>query len=513
MNTIDFEKINNFRREVILAHETFTNHPEWLNTDKMKGLYSSLLSATTKESLKEWQNAAKDVSTDALSPIHVGGVYHENVLKAVLVRLDELNGGELDKAAEDISNLVKSDFKPDVDKNIALLKEARAVGASMYTLALFREGNGFFAFNNDAERIFETKGWLFSEVKTSSDSYLWIDISNDGLKTLEKEFQKIELLSHAADVRDFPQNTQQDNAIRAIANVQQSLEYLQNLAGGDKAIIPTPGLKFFTVVDNLYEVEHQVNSIVLDKGSIQLIKNDGAVDPLMEDGFWFTILQTDIPFSQLNKYLTQNSEILKEHVIEYSSKADERRSMGDNILTDYSSVKQQASSVILFHKANEDYIAYGNDAIKVADALHVPLWQMEIASGKSVPVAIVSSKGYGLDILDLEDMESKVVTPKTAYDKYSLPFELSPLNVGLQSKAEFENASVFKMKNGEYAIRASLSGNELENKTIPTKIASQYMSLPYGEEKEAALKTILVSAYKSEISKEENRNRGLAMKA
>ena len=96
------------------------------------------------------------------------------------------------------------------------------------------------------------------------------------------------------------------------------------------------------------------------------------------------------------------------------------------------------------------------------------------------------------------------MTPKTAYDRYSLPFELSPLNVGLQSKAEFENASVFKMRNGEYAIRASLSGNELENKIISAKVASQFLALPYGEEKDATLKTILVTTYKPESSKGEH---------
>ena len=59
------------------------------------------------------------------------------------------------------------------------------------------------------------------------------------------------------------------------------------------------------------------------------------------------------------------------------------------------------------------------------------------------------------------------------------------------------------MRNGEYAIRASLSGNELENKIISAKVASQFLALPYGEEKDATLKNILVRTYKPESSKGE----------
>ena len=371
-------------------------------------------------------------------------------------------------------------------------------------LTLFREGDGFYAFNQSAERIFETKGWFLSEIKTPSNSYSLMEISHEGLKALEKDFHEIELLSHPDAEMSLHKDTQQNNERRVTASVQQLLEYLQLQVNGEKAIITTPNLTYFALVDNLYEVEHQINSILLSKGNIHVVENNGEKHALMEDGFWFMGEQLDIHFSLLEKldnYLRQNGDILKEHVKEYNSNTVDRLALVNSILAEYSNTMPNVTDTILFHKGNEDYFAYGNDAIKIANSLKVPLWQIENAPGRQVPVTILSSKGNGIDILAHEGQKSEIVIPKKAYDRYSLPFELSPLNVGLQSKAEFENASVFKMRNGEYAIRASLSGNELENKTISTKVASQFLALPYGEEKDATLKTILVTTYKPESYK------------
>lgn len=373
-------------------------------------------------------------------------------------------------------------------------------------LTLFREGDVFFAFNQDAERIFETKGWFLSEIKTPSSTYSLMEISHEGLKVLERDFHKIDLLSLADTEMPLQKGTQQNNERRAMASIQQSLECLELQVNGEKAIITTPNLTYFALVDNLYEVEHQINSILLSKGNVQVVENNGERHTLMEDGSWLMGKQQDISFSLLDKfdnYLRQNGDILKERVKEYKSNTIDRLDMVNSILAEYSNSKSNLADIILLHKGNEDYFAYGNDAIKIANNLKVPLWQIERGPGRPVPVTILSTKGNGIDILSHEGLKSEIVTPKTAYDRYSLPFELSPLNVGLQSKAEFENASVFKMRNGEYAIRASLSGNELENKIISAKVASQFLALPYGEEKDATLKTILVTTYKPESSKGE----------
>ena len=142
-------------------------------------------------------------------------------------------------------------------------------------LTLFREGDVFFAFNQDAERIFETKGWFLSEIKTPSSTYSLMEISHEGLKVLERDFHEIDLLSLADTEMPLQKGTQQNNERRAMASIQQSLECLELQVNGEKAIITTPNLTYFALVDNLYEVEHQINSILLSKGNIQV------------DGGWF----------------------------------------------------------------------------------------------------------------------------------------------------------------------------------------------------------------------------------
>lgn len=55
MNKNDAERINNFKRELTLANDTFDRHLDWLYREENVNLYSSLLSVTSKK-VKESKN-------------------------------------------------------------------------------------------------------------------------------------------------------------------------------------------------------------------------------------------------------------------------------------------------------------------------------------------------------------------------------------------------------------------------------------------------------------------------
>ena len=63
----------------------------------------------------------------------------------------------------------------------------------------------------------------------------------------------------------------------------------------------------------------------------------------------------------------------------------------------------------------------------------------------------------------------------------------------------FENGAIIKKKNGDYAIRASFQGVELDMKPIDKETGMKYFLMPEGREKQNLLSATLTSSYRNEV--------------
>ena len=66
-------------------------------------------------------------------------------------------------------------------------------------------------------------------------------------------------------------------------------------------------------------------------------------------------------------------------------------------------------------------------------------------------------------------------------------------------EVNFEDGAIIKMKNGDYAVRASYQGMELSMKPIDKETGVRYFMLPEGQEKQHLLNTTLRSSYASDV--------------
>jgi hypothetical protein len=66
-------------------------------------------------------------------------------------------------------------------------------------------------------------------------------------------------------------------------------------------------------------------------------------------------------------------------------------------------------------------------------------------------------------------------------------------------EVNFEDGAIIKMKNGDYAVRASYQGMELSMKPIDKETGVRYFMLPEGQEKQLLLNTTLRSSYASDV--------------
>ena len=63
----------------------------------------------------------------------------------------------------------------------------------------------------------------------------------------------------------------------------------------------------------------------------------------------------------------------------------------------------------------------------------------------------------------------------------------------------FEDGAIIKKKNGDYAIRASFQGVELDMKPIDKETGMKYFLMPEGREKQNLLSATLTSSYRNEV--------------
>lgn len=500
---ISQSKVEDFRQELINANiQLRKEHPELLKDFTRKTMFDTLLHIETGDGLKQWLKAIQKTAIPTEGAILSGGNYHENTLANVVKKTASLSEGELALAAGELAKLVKSDFKTSLDDSIKTLENKREVieRDSPSTIALFKSGNGYIAFGNDADRIFEEKGWQTTEVATETRRISWMPINEDGMNVLRQERPSLVITDANAEIRDFKKGNGYAED-KLISEAQQTLDYMRGINTHDYVSMPTQGLSYYTQERNLYEVEHKINSIVLDKGNVELVGENGKAVPLMSNGSWNVNGNTKDALLSLSSYLQEEAATMKEGIWQYDKNKAEQITLADTVIKDYNKEKAETPGILLAHRTKGEYFAYGNDAVAIAKELRLPLWQVETSGHKNVPVAVFPADGYGMDALDLAGKDVRLFKSSVEYNKGQIGLELSPLNEGLNSTIKFRDASVFKLRSGDYAVRASVDGVQLESKTIPTKDALRYASLPNGEEKDITLKTMLARAYKEEYAK------------
>ena len=79
----------------------------------------------------------------------------------------------------------------------------------------------------------------------------------------------------------------------------------------------------------------------------------------------------------------------------------------------------------------------------------------------------------------------------------SMPFEIASAG----EEVPFKDASIFKLRNGNYAVRASYNGVDLGIKKIESNVATLYFSLDRTEDKQRLLTQTLNKSFENVLPK------------
>jgi len=275
---------------------------------------------------------------------------------------------------------------------------------------------------------------------------------------------------------------------------------------------------------NLQEVNKEKYDRIVAKFEIPEVKDakgmyvNAALDRLFEQQQWLCPIQYDIfssnayyspsqdkivvPKKEQFKIGNTSEEIYKDgmeyyssalHEMAHSTGTEERlnRVKGDKF-GDPKYAKEELVAELT--AANVGYAMGFDRRILDNNAAYLDGWISVLKENPKFIVSVMADVNKASNMV-LEAVDKQRIAlgenPILDRNKEDVPDKAEMLN--------FEDGAIIKKKNGDYAIRASFHGVELEMKPIDKDIGVKYFMMPEGREKQNLLSATLTSSYRNEV--------------
>lgn len=352
----------------------------------------------------------------------------------------------------------------------------------------------YMAFGRSAELLYEKLGWQITGYYSDVEGYLMF-LSEYSLVLIGRVMKyKVSPL-----MLDFDLVCLVDEEERELefSLEQQAMDYFRFLSAGDDLHLPTmgrcepptgkidlgnrevlyPSLKVSEKEICLYDIEAQTHQIV--SGHSWLIGPDNL---------------------SLARKL---ADVLYMHYIVEKDGAEPLhcwlRKKGVECIDAFYHLKENYPESVLMVDYRGTILSYGDDAVWLAWYYHIPLWcragnENEVMQTVIVPDDVVTKV--------LEE-EPKAVLEKTKITDSVGEMAIWPnaLNHGLQDDTQYKTPRVYKRKDGQYVVRATLDGKLLPERVLKKKMVTAYENYPDGIMKAAVLKQILWYVYTEDNGK------------
>lgn len=505
---LEIEKTNTEKmlREFWLTHSLFSEHPELLKDDAVGRMYESLMAVRDVDGLKDWLRVKEVTDTRTNEPVR-----YEDVLGRIYRLAIHAEQAELQWAADGMARLADNGFHDTLGKDIPVLERQRKelLGDKDDAIVLFRQGNGSFAYGEDADRLFELMGWQTSEAQAGKKMVSWMAVSDEGLQALSEAghpFHNPQANVSVIRVEDVSKEAV-DNEMLSLA--QQSIDAIR-LANKHQEAIVSPGV--FPVMlyhEGICDVESAV-FLQLQEKNASLVMSNGRTEWLVKDGAWNTS-------GDGREYLLAAGERLHEvhnealmQIGNYDSTRMQRQMLTDDILDEYAQLKKGHNGEPLIVKQDGFGEVYGDDAVTMASKYHLKLWDREVGNGQVVPMLMLTDNQMDMVLSVADDVQ--VAESRIKEQREQLALKPSLLNEGLQETLHFNESGIKKTRNGDFMVWGRLNGVELPDKAISPEMGIRYSRLSGGAEKEAVLRTALQQSYGAELSQLEIRSQSAGVR-
>ncbi len=378
----------------------------------------------------------------------------------------------------------------------ALRKEREKIRGLRDDIVTFQNGDSWFVFDDDANKLFEVMGWQTSEKQMDEGAISWMSLSDEGKSALLiTDLNVISVREHAG-INVAGWSSEEDYKADRLSLAQQTLDYLLLFNDNDHAIVNLGKFPIYSKDGDIDTIENVCFVNFASHECVNLFTESGKTINLVYGQEWNMMGGGDYIISTGNM-LNAQLEDVKHTLIHYNSVEMQRQLKTDDIMEEYNSFLSKYRYDHVLTEQQDFYGALGDDAVSMASKYHLKLWDRDAGNGLVVPMVILNISQVDKVLSEADDVlieESRIMESRD-----ELALKPSPLNEGLNETLHFNESGIKKTRNGDYMVWARLNGVDLPDKEISPEMGIRYLRLTGGAEKEVLLRSALQHSYGTEI--------------
>ena len=363
-------------------------------------------------------------------------------------------------------------------------------------IALFEHGDWWFAFEQDADAIYEKTGWQTSAKLMDEGAISWMTVDYNGLAALYDMGVKVQLLKPQTEVEIVDWSSWEDYKANRLALAQQAIDYLRLDNRNKEAIVNVGTFPVYSKEDDIQTLV-QVNFICFEHQDVSLITDNGQSINLVNRQSWNVAKGMDFIIGAGNILDARQAEVADE-LKRYGSIEMQQQLKTQDLLEEYSRVASQYRYDHVVMEQDGFYETFADDAVSMAKKYQLPLWDRDAGNGQVVPMVMLNMEQIDRVLSLADDVLIEESNIKESRDE--LVVKPSPLNEGLHSQLKFNESGIKKTRNGNFVVWARMSGVDLPEKEISSDMGVRFSRLSGGAEKEAVLRTVLQQNYGAVLS-------------
>lgn len=360
-------------------------------------------------------------------------------------------------------------------------------------IVLFEHDDCWFAFEDDADRIFEKIGWQTSAKLMDEGAISWMDIGYAGRKELDASGEKVVYLKPNIGINVVPCSSEQDYMDERLSRAQQVIDYLRHHNPNEDAILNV-GMFPVHLHDEGIDSYTSVYFVRFMGQDVSLFTDNGHNLLLVNGPHWNVYGRRDFIIGAgdlLDFRLMEAMQMLNK----YSADEMQRQLRTEDVLEEYNRITSHYRYDHVVMEQDGFYEAFSDDAVSLAKKYQLPLWDRNAGNGQVVPTVLLDIEQIDRVLSVADDVlieESNIQELRN-----ELVLKPSPLNDGLRSELNFNESGIKKTRNGDFMVWARMNGVDLPDKEISRDMGIRYSRLTNGAEKEMVLRTMLQQSYGS----------------
>ena len=216
--------------------------------------------------------------------------------------------------------------------DIRALRRERDKGKGLRDdIAAFQNGDSWFVFDDDANRLFEVMGWQTSEKLMDEGAISWMNLSEEGkMALLNTDLNVISFRKHAG-INIAGWSSEEDYKADRLSLAQQTLDYLLYRNDNANAIVNLGKFPIYSKDGDIDTTENVCFVNFAGRGCVNLFTESGKTINLVYGQEWNMIGGGDYIISTGNMLNAQREDVLHT-LVHYDSVEMQRQLKTDDIM-------------------------------------------------------------------------------------------------------------------------------------------------------------------------------------